>query len=335
MSALVLSPAEVRRLLPMRDCMELMADTFRSLSREETVNPLRWAMKLPGDMGLLGMMPGHLPSPAVLGLKAVAVFPGNHGTEYDAHQGVVLLFDVNNGVPRAILDASEITAIRTAAATGVATRTLARRDAGDLAILGSGVQARTHLEAMRIARDLRRVRVFSPTRENREAFAHRESSRHGIDVEPCGLAREAVQGADIICTVTSAREPVLQGAWVADGAHINAVGSSVAAARELDTPCVVSSRLYVDRLESTLKEAGDFLMPKREGAIDDDHILGEVGEVLLGRCAGRQSTDEITLFKSLGVAVEDLAAAHHVYRNALEQGVGTQVDLGGLRTTPD
>ncbi len=335
MSAIVLSPAEVGRLLPMRECMELMAETFRALSRDEVVNPLRWAMKLPDGTGLLAMMPGHLRSPAVLGLKAVAVFPGNHGTEYDAHQGVVLLFDVHNGVPRAILDASEITAIRTAAATGAATRALARRDAGDLAILGSGVQARTHLEAMRIARDLRRVRVYSPTRQNREEFARRESSRHGIDVEPCGSAREAVEGADIICTVTSAREPVLHGAWVAAGAHINAVGSSVAASRELDTACVVRSHLYVDRRESTLKEAGDFLIPKREGAVDDDHILGEVGEVLLGRCAGRQSTDEITLFKSLGVAVEDLAAAHRVYRRALEQGAGTPVDLGGLRTTPD
>jgi ornithine cyclodeaminase len=205
MPALVLSPLEVRRLLPMETCMDLMADALKCLSRGDATNPLRRGMLLPEKKGILGMMPGYLGSPKALGLKVVAVFPGNHGTKYDAHQGVVMLFDPEIGVPLAIVDASEITAIRTAAATGVATGVLARSDAGTLAILGSGVQARTHLEAMLIVRSIERVRVYSPSEANRQAFAERESARYGIKIEPAGSAREAVTDADIICTTTSAQ----------------------------------------------------------------------------------------------------------------------------------
>jgi len=335
MSAIVLSPSEVRRLLPMRECIELMAEVFKDLARGEAVNPLRSVVRLPKGLGLLGMMPGYMPSTGALGLKAIAVFPGNHGTEYDAHQGVVLLFDPEHGLPSAIVDASEITAIRTAAATAVATMALAREDSEDLAILGSGVQARAHLEAMSIARKIRRVRVYSPTRERRESFARHEAERYGIDVEARSSARDAVDGADIICTTTTAKEPILQGSWLAPGAHVNAVGSSIADARELDTAAVVRSRLFVDRRESTVNEAGDFLFPKKEGAIDDDHIAGEIGEVLLGQRSGRESADEVTLFKSLGLAVEDLAAAHYVLRRARAEGSGTTVDLGGYRHAAD
>ena len=281
------------------------------------------------------MMPGYLGSPEALGLKVVTVFPHNHGTPYDAHQGVVLLLDPRHGMPLAVMDASEVTAIRTAAVSGVATRLLAREQAADLAILGSGVQARTHLEAMLLTRKLRRVRVFSPNRRNREAFAAKEGQRHGVTVEPAASAREAVEGADLICTVTSSRDPVLCGEWLARGAHVNAVGSSIPTARELDTAAVVRSRLFVDRRESTLHEAGDFLIPKREGAIGDDHIVAEIGEILLERSEGRRNDEEITLFKSLGLAVEDLAAAHHVHREAGRQDVGQTVELGGLRDAAD
>jgi ornithine cyclodeaminase len=331
MPALVLSPLEVRRLLPMETCMDLMADALKCLSRGDATNPLRRGMLLPEKKGILGMMPGYLGSPKALGLKVVAVFPGNHGTKYDAHQGVVMLFDPEIGVPLAIVDASEITAIRTAAATGVATGVLARNDAGTLAILGSGVQARTHLEAMLIVRSIERVRVYSPREANRQAFAERESARYGIKIEPAGSAREAVTDAAIICTTTSAHDPVLMGDWIAPGTHINAAGSSVPHTRELDTAAVVKSRLFVDRRESTVNEAGDFLFPKDEGAIGEDHILGEIGDILLGKMKGRESPEEITLFKSLGLAVEDLAAAEYVYRQAREEGVGTAVELGGLR----
>ncbi len=334
-STLVLTQAQIRSLLPMRTCMDLVEEGLRSLARGEALNPLRTLMRLGPGKGLLGMMPGSLDARSVFGLKVVGVVPGNRGTRYDSHQGVVLLFDSEHGVPRAILDASEITAIRTAAASGLATRILAREDAGDLAILGSGVQAKGHLEAMLCARKIRRVRVFGPSREQRERFAARASREREIRVEPVDSARAAVEGADLVCTVTASATPILLGEWLAPGAHVNAVGACTPNARELDTAAVARSRLYVDRRESALHESGDFLIPRSEGAIGDDHILGELGDVLLGKVAGRRTADEITLYKSLGIAVEDLVVASHLDRAAREQGIGTLVELGGLRHEAD
>jgi ornithine cyclodeaminase len=315
--------------------MDLMEEGLTALARGEALNPLRTLMRLAGGQGLLGMMPGSLESRGVFGLKVVGVLPSNHETDYDSHQGIVLLFDAERGLPRAILDASEITAIRTAATSGLATRLLAREDAGDLAILGTGVQAKAHLEAMICARKLRRVRVFGPIRSRLEDFAARESRRHGIRVEPVEGVRAAVDGADLVCTVTSSAEPILLGEWLAPGAHVNAVGACTRNARELDSAAVLRSRLYVDRRESALNESGDFLIPKSEGVLGDEHIQGELGDVLLGRCAGRRSAEEITLFKSLGIAVEDLVVAAHLDRVAREQGVGTLVELGGRRSEAD
>ncbi len=331
MATLILTQPEIRALLSMSVCMDLVAAALAGLARGEAKNPLRRGMLLADGRGLLGLMPGSTTSPPTLGLKAVTVFPGNHGGDYDAHQGVVVLFDPKNGVPRAILDASEITAIRTAAASGVATRALAREDAGDLALLGSGVQARTHLEAMLVARRLRRVRVFSPRRGNREAFAARESARHGLRVEPVDSAQAAVEGADLVCTTTSSKEPVLAGRWLAPGCHVNAAGACLKNARELDTEAVRRARLFVDRRESALNEAGDLLIPMAEGLLTAEHIRGELGEVLLGTCAGRTARDEVTLFESLGLAVEDLAAAEYLERVGRARGLGVQVELGGKR----
>jgi ornithine cyclodeaminase len=216
--------------------------------------------------------------------------------------------------------------------SGVATRLLAREDAHDLAILGTGVQAKTHLAAMLQARpEIDRVRVWSRNPEHAQHFAEREARRYDMPVEASATAQAAVEGADIICTVTSAREPILMGDWIAPGTHVNAVGSSVPFTRELDTAAMVKARLFVDRRESTVNEAGDFLFPKKEGAINDDHIQGEIGEILLGSVAGRDTPDEITVFKSLGLAVEDLAAAQHIYQQALATGRGSAVELGGGR----
>jgi len=336
MKALVLSDVEIRQLLPMRACMDRMVEALASLDAGSAQNPLRNVLRVAGARSLLGVMPGAIETPAaVLGLKAVAVFPDNHGTRYDSHQGVVVLFDRAHGGVRAILDGSEVTAIRTAAVSGVATQVLARPDAGDLAILGSGVQAYTHLEAMLQARRIRRVRVYSRGADHREAFAQRTSARHGIKVEAVASAQQAVEGADIICTVTSSTEPVVRSEWIADGAHVNAVGASVPRAREIDTATVVRSRLFVDRRESALNEAGDFLLARAEGAIDESHICAELGTVLAGRAAGRTSADEVTLFKSLGLAVEDLAAADYVVRQAETKRVGTWVTLGGIRHDAD
>ncbi|HET9951339.1 MAG TPA: ornithine cyclodeaminase family protein [Candidatus Eisenbacteria bacterium] len=329
MKVLFVNEADVRRLLPMDACVPLMRDALASLSRGDAVLPLRSAVWLPDRSGLLGLMPAYLGEPRSFGLKVVTVMPGNHGTPYDSHQGVVLLFGVERGEPLAILDASSITAIRTAAASAAATDALARKDAGDLALIGSGAQARTHLAAMRSVRTLRRVRIWGRSRANAERFAREEAADAGLAIEVAASGEEAVRGADLVCTTTSSKEPVLRGAWLAPGAHVNAVGSCFATHRELDTEAVRRARFYTDCRASCMSEAGDFLIARGEGAISDAHLVGELGEVLLGRVPGRGSRDEITLFESLGVAVEDLAAAHAIHRRAVESGTGTWLEWGG------
>jgi alanine dehydrogenase len=323
MNVLVISYDDVQRLLPMPACVDVMAEALKATNRGDAVLPLRSVVWTPDRTGAIGLMPGYLGTPASLGLKVVSIFPGNHGTRYDSHQGVVMLFDLQHGSPIAIIDGSSITAIRTAAVSGAATRALAREDAGDLAMLGSGVQATTHLAAMRAVRPLRRIRVWSRNRGHAQRFA---DANPGIEVME--TAQAAVTGADLICTTTSAREPILEGAWLGPGAHINAVGSCFPTWRELDSAAVARARLIVDRRESTINESGDFLIPKAEGRFGDDHIVGELGDLLLDRFAGRRSPEEVTLFKSLGIAIEDLAAAHYVYEQAVATGTGVSVPFG-------
>ena len=332
MKVLIINQSEVAELLPMSECVAVMAQALATLARGEAIVPLRPVLWLPERVGALGMMPGYVGGDMqAMGVKVVSVFPGNHGTEYDSHQGTVLLFETKHGRLLAMMDASQITAIRTAATSGVATRLLARQGASDLAILGSGVQAKSHLAAMTAVRDIQRVRVWSRNNDHAKQFAQSQSQKHGIAVEISGSVPEAVAGADIICTTTAAPEPILHGDWLEPGVHINAVGSSVAFTRELDTAAVVKSRLYIDRRESTVNEAGDFLFPRKEGAIDESHIVGEIGEILIGTVAGRGNDNEITLFKSLGLAVEDVASAYHIYKKATVMGQGTWVELGGER----
>lgn len=326
----VLSGAEIRSLLPMDACIEVMAGALATLERGDAVQPLRSAVWLPDRSGLLGVMPAYLGGPSGgLGLKAVTVMPGNHGTGRDSHQGVVLLFEAAHGSPVAILDGSSITEIRTAAVSGVATRILAREDASVLAILGSGVQARSHLDAMLAVRAFERVRVWSRSADHALRFARSESERRGRTIETCPSPEEAVRGAGVVCTTTAAREPVLEGAWLAPGTHVNAAGACFASARELDTEAVRRSRVFVDRLESAWNEAGDLLIPLREGAIGESHIVGELGSLLLGGVEGRTTPDDVTLFKSLGIAVEDVAVARHLLEKAEARGVGATIDLAG------
>jgi ornithine cyclodeaminase len=323
MSLLFLSREEVEALLPMEECIEVVEEALRSLARGAAVQPLRSVVWMPDRHGLLGMMPGMLEGPtlgSVAGAKVLTVIPENHLRGEESHQGVVVLFEPQRGRPLAVLDAAAVTALRTAAASAVATRALARREAGDLALLGSGVQAAGHLDSMRAVRPLRRVRIWSRRPDSARRFAARELERSGIAVEVMPTPREAVAGADLICTATAATEAVLLGEWIAPGAHVNAVGACTPKARELDAAAVARARLYTDRRESLLAEAGDFLLAREEGAVADDHIQGEIGEVLEGKAPGRRSDTEITLFKSLGIAVEDLAAGMHVVRKAMARG---------------
>jgi ornithine cyclodeaminase len=257
----------------------------------------------------------------------VSLIPRNKPPQYSSHLGLVLLFEAEHGQPVALLDAAEITAIRTAAASGLATRLLARDDAGDLAVLGAGEQARSHLEAMLCTRPLRRVRVWARDRDKAKAFAETEGARHRIPIEISATVREAVAGADIVCTTTKAREPILLGDWLSPGVHLNVVGSSIAAAAEVDTPAVVKSRFFVDCRNSTINEGGEYLRALRAGAITPEHIVGEIGEVANGSKEGRCSPLDMTLYKSLGIAPQDLASAHYILEKARAAGIGQVFDF--------
>ncbi|MFL6276330.1 MAG: ornithine cyclodeaminase family protein [Blastocatellia bacterium] len=327
MSVLILSQMEVERLLPMAECTGLMRDALRSLAAGEMAQPLRMVISPPGAKGLLGLMPAHKAGErAVYGVKVIGVFPDNPARGLDAHQGSVLLLSGETGELLALMNASAVTAIRTAAVSGVATELLAREDAGDLAIIGSGVQAHTHLEAMAGARPIRRVRVASRRIEHARRFVESVTPRYAFPIEAVGSVEAAVRGADLIVTATSSREPVIKREWIAPGAHLNVVGASIAAAREVDSATMAAASLFVDRRESTLNESGDYLIALREGAIGTDHIRAEIGELLLAGKSGRTSAEEITLFKSLGLAVEDLASAEYLYQKAKAQQAGTWVD---------
>jgi ornithine cyclodeaminase/alanine dehydrogenase-like protein (mu-crystallin family) len=328
MRVLVLNEAEVHRLLPMAECIDEMAGVLAALARGEAVQPLRLILRPEGALGLMAVMPAYRGGvPSAFGVKVVGVFAGNRSLGKDAHQGMVALFSGETGEPLALVNASAVTAIRTAAVSGVATRALAPEGAGDLAIVGASVQARTHLLAMAAVRPVRRARIASLHSERAQAFARKMAPRFAFPVEAVTTVEAAVRGADLIVTATSAAEPVLRREWISPGAHLNVVGASLPDRREVDGATMAAARLFVDRRESTLQEAGDYLLAVREGAIQDGHIRAEIGDVLLGRDPGRTSRDEITLFKSLGLAVEDLAAAAFLHRRASETGAGQWVEI--------
>jgi ornithine cyclodeaminase/alanine dehydrogenase-like protein (mu-crystallin family) len=304
-----------------------MRGAMIALSEGRAVAPLRSVMAMPAVRGMFGTMPGYLADPECFGVKLVSLMPRNEPPRYSSHTGLVVLFEPEQGCPVAIIDAAAITAIRTAAASGLATRLLARPDAGDLAILGAGEQAHSHLEAMLAVRPLRRIRVWARDRAKAEAFARSAGARHGVEIEPSGSVLAAVGGADIICTLTKASEPILFGEWISSGAHLNVVGSSIASAAEIDTAAVVRSRFFVDCRNSTVNEGGEYLRALQSGAITAAHIAGEIGEVANATQPGRTSPDEVTLYKSLGVAPQDLAAAHYVLDRARTAGIGQLIEL--------
>ena len=288
-------------------------------------------MRVPGASGFVGLMPGYIAPgerrDGALGLKAVLVFPANAERGIETHQGAVLLFEADTGRLSAMMDGAAITAIRTAAVSGVATDLLARPDSVELAILGAGVQARTHIDAIAAVRPLRRVRIWSRNPDRAAALALEQRSRFNFPIEAEAMADAAVRGADIVATVTASAEPILQRGWLKEGVHINAVGSSIPTSREIDTPTMAAARLFVDRRESALAEAGDLLIPMLEGAVKGDHVQAELGEVLTGKKPGRRSARELTLFKSLGLAVEDVASAAYIVRRARETGTGQTVQM--------
>ena len=328
MKILVLSHDEVVDLFPMKECITVMRDALIALATGKVHQPLRTIIRPPDAAGVMGLMPSYISgATAAFGLKAICVFPGNPEKGKDAHQGGVLLFSADTGELQAMINASAITAIRTAAVSGVATDLLARADACNLAIIGTGVQARSHLAAMAEVRSIRRCRIASRQSEHAKEFAEEMRRDYSFPLEPVDSVADALAGADLIVTVTTAVEPIVRREWISPGAHLNVVGSSHARAREVDSATMAASSLFVDRRESTINEAGDYLFPAREGAIGPDHIRAEIGEVLNRESPGRTSPDEITLFKSLGLAIEDLAAAEYLYERAREQQAGSWVEF--------
>jgi ornithine cyclodeaminase len=350
---LILSHKDVHEALTPEECADAMASVLAAHARGEAFMPLRSIMAPPGAAGFMGLMPGWrganapggeptptdaqadahaLPEPpppdkAVFSLKAICLIPGNPARGLDAHQGIVALFDGETGVPTAILDASAVTEIRTAAVTAVATRELAREDARALAILGAGVQARSHLKALLKVRAFDHVRIYAPTEEHAQAVVD-EAPDTDAELAVAPSAELAVSGADVVVVATSSREPVMAREWLSIGAHVNAVGASTPAAREIDVQTVADSALFCDSRESLRNEAGEFLLAVTEGAIPgEEHVRAELGEILAGMKPGRQDDTELTLFRSLGLAVEDLAAAEHAVAVARSHGIGTEVEL--------
>jgi ornithine cyclodeaminase len=328
MKILVLDNRQIRELLPMTECIELMADALSALARGEVFQPLRTIVRPPDARGLLGLMPAYRAGEqGAFGLKAICVFPGNPAIGKDAHQGAVMLFSRETGELLALMNASEITAIRTAAVSAVATRMLAREDAEQLGIVGAGVQARTHLAALSAVRPIKRAKVACRNIEHAEGLAREMRPQFSFSIEPVRTNEEAVRGADVIVTATSSLEPVINKEWISPGAHVNAIGTHSPNSREIDGATMAAAKIFVDRRESALNESGDYLLAAKEGLVNAESIIGEIGELLVGTKTGRTSATDITLFKSLGLAIEDVVSADYVYRKALSQDAGMWVDF--------
>ncbi len=331
MRVLILNHRDVLAALSPVACAGAMTAVLTERARGETHMPLRSVMVPPGADGFMGLMPcwrgPRQGNAAAFALKAVCIMPGNPARGLDAHQGLVTLFDGSSGIPTAILDASAITEIRTAAVTAVATSVLARRDARTLAILGAGTQARAHLEALMQVREFEQVRVYAPTEAHAHALVEQAGDAPG-ELTVAVSAEQSLRDADVVVTATSSREPVLRHDWLKPGAHLNAVGASSPQAREIDTATVAASALFCDSRESLRNEAGEFQLAIQEGLITgDEHVRAELGEVLAGTAPGRRGPGELTLFRSLGLAVEDLAAAESAVAAATALGLGTEVEL--------
>jgi ornithine cyclodeaminase/alanine dehydrogenase-like protein (mu-crystallin family) len=337
----------------MEAAIGIMERALVAFSTGRVLQPVRQALVIEPYGGYLGLMPAHLsdgPGTAdgsggtnrpgasdrgaadifgvgpALGAKAVTFYTANADRGLPTHQAVILLWEAATGSLLAIMDGRLITEMRTAAVSAAAAKALAPEGAAVLALLGSGVQARSHLEAFRLIRPLREMRVWSRTPAHRDAFV-RWAAELGVRAVPCASSEEAVRGAELIVTATSSPTPVLEGRWLAPGTHVTAVGAPRPDWRELDAEAVARARVFVDSRAGALAESGDILQAMKDGAVDESHIAGEIGEVLAGRVPGRTSAREITLFKSLGMAVEDVATAAYVYAQARARGAGREVEL--------
>jgi ornithine cyclodeaminase len=315
-----INAAEVRQLLPMPRCIDVMADAMKAASAGAVSVPARICMPLEEQSGYLFVMPGSVSDPPFYGTKVISQHPGNPARELPAIQGFVALFDHETGTPAAIVDGAEITALRTAAASGLATRHLARTDARTHGIIGTGVQALTHIEAIASVAAIDEVLIWGRDSDKAQRLAAE------LNIRACSDPQE-VAGCDIVSTVTGSDQPVIRGDWVQPGAHINLVGAHTPDTREADSDLMAKGSVFVDLMESAMNESGDILIPISEGRFESTHVRGEIGLVVAEELDGRQSSEEVTVYVSLGIMAQDLYAAHAVYRAALEAGLGTDVSL--------
>ena len=323
---LILNRSAVSDVLSHGDCIEVMAETMKSVSRRDVVMPLRQFMAVPGTDGKLGLMPGYLGSPRCFGVKIVSKFPRDADSPFGTHVGAIMVFDAEEGIPVALLDGGELTAIRTSAASALATRELAKKDARTLTIMGHGEQARHHIKALLHVRPISQILIWGRSHEKASEFVKSLEVGGDIDVAAERDAATAVAKADIVCTVTSATTPILRGAWLEEGTHVNLVGAAVRSSTEADIEVVMRSNFYVDYRESALAQAGELLNAIEANKVSENHIAGEIGEVLLDKAPGRASDKEITVYKSLGVSAQDLAASLHTWQIAEADEKGVSVD---------
>jgi alanine dehydrogenase len=324
---LILARPLVERLLSLDECIGAMRDTHVAFSSGRTIMPVRLTATF-HDAGLLRAMPAWLDDGPVLGMKAITNFPGNSGRGLPPILATMLLFDATTGALLAVLDGVHLTNVRTAAASAVATEALARPESSRLALIGAGVQARGHLDAMTRVLPIERVTVCARSRASAERFAAEQAERHpGLEVLAVETPAEALAGADVVCTVSSARTPVVVEGDLAAGAHVNAVGSHAPSIREIDGPVMRDARVVVDSRDAALNECGDCMLPIGEGLFGHEHVSDELGEVLAGAKPGRRSADEVTIYQSCGIAVQDAAAAAIIYERARAEGLGLEVEL--------
>lgn len=323
---LVVSNVQAAHLLKMSDCINAMREVLRD-SSAGVITTLQRTMMFQKNGNILAIMPSSIAPKAIAGLKAT-VFPNLSAQKNDTAQGIVAIFDAVTGSLIAIVGAKASETMRTAATSACATRTLARKDASTLGILGAGKQGRAHLRSICLVRNIKKVYVWDILPAAVDSYCSEMKEAYpDLILIPCKTAKDAVQDADIVCTVTKAHTPILKGEWLKAGAHINAVGACAPVFREVDTNAVNKSRVFVDKKEAALQDAGDLLIPIKAGEFSADKIVGEVGEILQGRLEGRKSEEEITMFETVGIAAEDLASAYLIYQKAKEHGVGVEVEL--------
>jgi ornithine cyclodeaminase len=310
---------EVARRLTYEVCIPIVRDAMTALSRGQTRQLLRSVIPL-SNRRMFGIMPGAMGADGVFGAKLISVFPENFAKGMQSHQGVIVLFDAESGAAVCVVHAGEVTAIRTAAASAVATDALARPEASRLCLLGYGEQAATHARAIGKVRKLESIVVWGRSPARARDFAERMRKELALPISIADHVQQAVAVADIICTITAASEPILKGAWVRPGTHINLVGSGFAGPSEVDDDVVVRSRFIADSREGVLQQGAEFLRAKAAGKIDDSHIVAEIGQVLAGEIQGRRTRDEITVYKSLGHVVQDLASAWALYSQPQQMG---------------